>query len=126
LTLSQYDNDTAWQTPRDWMYTWMQDDIAASIEDFGHVAPHQYELAKNYPNPFNPTTTINYTLAKAGQVTLDVFNMLGQKVKTLVKTKQDAGSYSVQFNAEGLSSGIYMYRLQTEGFVQVHKMVLLK
>jgi hypothetical protein len=126
LTLSQYDNDTAWQTPRDWMYTWMQDDIAASIEDFGHVAPHQYELAKNYPNPFNPTTTINYTLAKAGQVTLDVFNMLGQKVKTLVKTKQDAGLYSVQFNAEGLSSGIYMYRLQTEGFVQVHKMVLLK
>jgi hypothetical protein len=126
LTLSPYDNDTAWQTPRDWMYTWMEDDIASAIEDFNQVTPAQYELSKNYPNPFNPTTTINYTLAKAGQVTLEVFNMLGQRVKTLVKTKQDAGSYSVQFSAEGLSSGIYMYRLQSEGFVQVNKMVLLK
>jgi hypothetical protein len=126
LTLSRYDDDTAWQTPRDWMYTWIWDEGATAIGDLTQVTPFQYELSKNYPNPFNPTTTINYTLAKSGQVTLEVFNMLGQKVKTLVNTKQDAGSYTVQFNANDLASGIYLYRLQSEGFMQVHKMVLLK
>jgi len=126
LTLSRYDDDTAWQTPRDWMYTWIWDEGASAIGDLAQVTPFQYELSRNYPNPFNPTTTINYTLAKSGQVTLEVFNMLGQKVKTLVNTKQDAGSYTVQFNAKDLASGIYLYRLQSEGFMQVHKMVLLK
>jgi hypothetical protein len=126
LTLSRYDDDTAWQSPRNWMYTWMYDALGTSIEDITEVTPLQYELANNYPNPFNPTTTINYTLAKAGDVSLEVFNLLGQKVRSLVKTRQDAGSYSVQFSADGLASGIYMYRLETEGFMQVQKMVLLK
>ena len=104
----------------------MYDDMSSGIEDISEVTPLQYELANNYPNPFNPTTTINYTLAKAGDVSLEVFNLLGQKVRSLVKTRQDAGSYSVQFSADGLASGIYMYRLETEGFMQVQKMVLLK
>ena len=88
--------------------------------------PDKWELLQNYPNPFNPSTVIKYQVKQAGQVKLDVFNLLGQHVKSLVNEQQSAGSYNVTFEANGLPSGIYLYRLQTNDFVKIRKMILLK
>lgn len=88
--------------------------------------PKQYALEQNYPNPFNPTTTIAYQLPAASNVSLKVFDMLGKEVATLVNGRQEAGAYTVNFNANQLSSGIYFYRLQAGNFLQTRKMMLLK
>ncbi|MFQ5705976.1 MAG: ammonia-forming cytochrome c nitrite reductase subunit c552 [bacterium] len=88
--------------------------------------PSQYALLQNYPNPFNPTTKIRFTLRKSGLVKLRVFNMLGQQVKTLVYQQLPAGQYEVPFDASQFSSGLYLYRLEVNGFTQVKKMVLAK
>lgn len=85
-----------------------------------------FALKQNYPNPFNPTTTINYQLAETSIVTLDVFNIMGQHIATLVNTSQSAGSHSVQFDASNLASGLYMYQLRAGDFVQTRKMHLIK
>jgi hypothetical protein len=90
------------------------------------LTPDSYSLAQNYPNPFNPTTTINYQLKFSGRVTLKVYNLLGKEVATLVKEDKPAGSYSVNFDAGKLSSGIYFYRLQSGNFIAAKKMILLK
>jgi len=88
--------------------------------------PHQFALSQNYPNPFNPTTNISFNIPFASDVTLEVFNMQGQRVATLVNGMTSAGSHTVTFNAENLSSGIYMYRLTAGSFVQTNKMMLVK
>ena len=88
--------------------------------------PSQYSLQQNYPNPFNPTTTIKYSLQKAGNVRLTVYNAIGSKVATIVNEYKPAGNYSVQFNGSNLASGIYLYRLESGQFSQVKKMILLK
>lgn len=85
-----------------------------------------YALAQNYPNPFNPTTTIQYSLANAGNVSLKIYDVLGREVANLVNGRQAAGEYTVQFNAANLASGIYFYRLQAGDFVQTKKMMLVK
>ena len=85
-----------------------------------------YSLDQNFPNPFNPTTTIRYSLPRASAVTLSVFNMLGERVATVVDTHQDAGDYAVRFDGSGLASGVYLYRLRAEGFVQSRRLLLLK
>jgi hypothetical protein len=93
--------------------------------------PEVYALADNYPNPFNPETTIKYQLPEAGQVTLEVYNMLGQVVKTLVNNQfQNAGRYALQWDAtnnsgQPLSSGVYFYRIVAGGEFQSHKKMLL-
>lgn len=94
--------------------------------------PEAFALANNYPNPFNPATTIKYALPEASQVRLEVFNVVGQVVRTMVDAHQNAGRYVVQWDASNdngvnLSSGIYFYRLQVEGnYLEVKKMLLLK
>jgi hypothetical protein len=88
--------------------------------------PEGYFLGLNYPNPFNPSTTIGYQLEKSGPVSLVVYNISGQKVLTLVNKRQDAGAYSVKFDAGHLSSGVYFYRLKTADFTLTRKMVLAK
>jgi hypothetical protein len=94
--------------------------------------PEVYSLSDNYPNPFNPETTIKYQLPEAGDVNLEVYNMLGQVVRTLVSTNQNAGRYVLQWDATNdsghpLSSGIYFYRIQAGGeFQSIKKMLLLK
>lgn len=88
--------------------------------------PEQYSLNQNYPNPFNPATTISFSLPKAGNVTLKIFNVLGQEVKTLINQYQNAGTYKVSFDASSLTSGIYFYSLSTDNFLQVRKMMLIK
>lgn len=100
--------------------------ISAILEDF-EALPTEFALNQNYPNPFNPSTNIVYSLPQQSKVTLEVFTLLGQKVATLVNNNiQDAGNYSIQFNANGLSSGMYIYRLQAGNFVQIKKMLLIK
>ncbi len=90
------------------------------------VVPASFSLSQNFPNPFNPSTTIQYSLPKAENVTLKIYNLLGEEVRTLVEDYQQAGKHSVQFNASNLASGIYFYRLQAGSFVETKKMVLLR
>ena len=86
----------------------------------------EYILNQNYPNPFNPNTFITYSIPFSSKVTLTVYNALGELITTLVKENQEAGSYSVNFNAAGLNSGIYFYKMQSDNFVKTNKMLLLK
>lgn len=88
--------------------------------------PVSFKLAQNYPNPFNLTTEIIYEISAENYVLLEIYNILGQKVATLVNENKSAGNYKVKFNAEKLASGIYFYKLQMEGFVETKKMILIK
>ena len=89
-------------------------------------APVLYSLSQNYPNPFNPETRIDYTLSEQQNVSLRVYNTLGEMVQELLNEVKPAGSYSVTFNASKLPSGIYIYRIQTENFATNKKMTFLK
>ena len=83
-------------------------------------------LVRQFPNPFNPTTTIVYTVPKTGRVSLIVYNVRGQKVATLLDGEKAAGTYEIHFNAKGLSSGTYFYSFSGDGFKETRKMVLLR
>ncbi len=97
------------------------------IEDLKtKVIPDQYVLYQNYPNPFNPQTTIQYQLPITGNVTLQIFDLTGRLVQTLVDETKPAGEYIVNWNVRNVSSGIYLYRLQTKEFISVRKCVKLK
>ena len=87
---------------------------------------NEYTLNQNYPNPFNPSTVITYSLPASSKVTLTVYDVLGKLITTLVNENQEAGSYSVNFNAAELSNGIYFYKIQSDNFVKTNKMMLLK
>lgn len=87
---------------------------------------YEYTLAQNYPNPFNPSTTIEYSLKKQGNVQIEIYNVIGQRVTTLFNGAQPAGSYKLEWNAKGLASGVYFYRIRAGEFTQVKKMMLLK
>jgi len=90
------------------------------------LAPTQFHLSQNYPNPFNPGTTIKYELPRSSVVKLSVFDMLGREVAVLVNERKNAGLHEVRFNASGLATGAYFYRLQADGFVQSKKLLVLK
>ncbi len=99
--------------------------------DDGSVLPTSFELSQNYPNPFNPSTKINYTLASKSLVTLEVYNVLGQTVKTLVNGAREAGAWEVTWdgdsdNGSQVASGMYFYKLTAGDFVQTRKMLLMK
>jgi hypothetical protein len=85
-----------------------------------------YSLSQNYPNPFNPSTVISYQLPVISSVTLKVYDILGREVATLVNEEKPAGSYEVQFDASGLTSGIYFYQLNAGQYSETKKMILLK
>jgi hypothetical protein len=88
--------------------------------------PNEFALFQNYPNPFNPTTLIRYLLPVQGYVTLKVYNVLGREVEMLVSENQSAGTHSVNFNAKGLSSGVYLYRLSSGSFQSTKKLIIMK
>ena len=90
------------------------------------LSPNNYNLAQNFTNPFNPATTIRYSIPQRSSVTLIVYDILGNEVANLVNEEKDPGVYSIAFNATGLSNGIYFYRLQAGSFVEAKKMILLK
>lgn len=87
---------------------------------------NDFSLEQNYPNPFNPATVISYSLPKEENVTLKIYNSLGQEVKTLVNSVQSPGAYKVSFNAGDLSSGVYFYSLKAGSFLSIKKMMLIK
>jgi len=100
-------------------------DGATGVEN-DNVIPNEFNLLQNYPNPFNPTTTISFSLANNGFVNLTVFNITGEKVASLVNREYQTGNYTVEFNANDLPSGIYLYRLSAGNFVSTKKMILMK
>ena len=99
--------------------------VSTSSESF-ELIPTEFELLQNYPNPFNPSTKIEFSLPEASLVTLEVFNTLGQKVRTLKNEKMAAGNYSVTFEAFDLTTGVYLYRLTAGEFSQINRMLLIK
>lgn len=103
----------------------MVEGVATSIDEPG-MTPREFLLNQNYPNPFNPSTEIRFSLPQAEMVTLEVFDMIGRKVATLVNTEMSAGIHQATFDASNLSSGIYLYRLQAGSFVRTEKMMLIK
>ena len=86
----------------------------------------EFRLEQNYPNPFNPSTTIRFSIPTTENVQLDVFDVLGRKVATVLNQRLTAGTYTVQFNASQLSSGMYFYRINAGNFRQTMKMMLVK
>ncbi|KAA3617499.1 MAG: T9SS C-terminal target domain-containing protein [Calditrichaeota bacterium] len=90
-------------------------------------SPIQFVLSHNYPNPFNPSTTIKYQLPKTSKVDLSIYNLLGQKVISLVNKKQQSGQYAIEWDASGFSTGVYYYQLKTDrGYIKTRKLILLK
>ena len=88
--------------------------------------PREFSLSQNYPNPFNPSTVIKYTLPVETMVTLDVYDVVGRRAALLVNQEQKAGYHEIVFQNPNLESGVYLYRLQTPGFVSVRKMLVLR
>jgi hypothetical protein len=88
--------------------------------------PLEYSLSQNYPNPFNPSTTINYSVPRSANVSLTIFNTLGQKVASLVNRREEEGYHQVIWNATNVPSGIYFYRLQAGEFLETKKIILLR
>lgn len=112
---------------------WGGNDISETNDNLSNVQAHptSYVLSQNYPNPFNPETEISFSLPERTQVSLVIYNILGEKVKTLVNETRDAGTYNVRWNGKdeagnALASGIYFCRLKTEGFEKTMKMVMMK
>jgi len=105
----------------EWSFTTL---LTGVVEE--HPVPVEFSLSQNYPNPFNPTTTIRYGLPLQAHVTLEVFNILGQRVSVLMDEAQDAGYHEVTFGGGTLSSGLYFYRLRAGDFVETRKLVLVR
>jgi len=98
----------------------------SDVKELPNAVPSDFSLNQNYPNPFNPTTNIRFSLPEANQVTLKVYDMLGQEVATLVNEFMNAGSFEVTFDASNLSNGVYMYSIKTDNFTATKKMILMK
>ncbi len=97
------------------------DEVNAEI-----TSPVQFELAQNYPNPFNPSTTIKFSIPQSSNVTLKIFNTLGQEVSTLINQTMESGVHTINFDASQLNSGIYFYKLDAGSYSEVRKMTLIK
>jgi hypothetical protein len=88
--------------------------------------PREYDLSQNFPNPFNPSTVIQYAIPVKSHVLLTVHNLLGQVVSTIVNGEQEAGFHEIKFDALNLASGVYLYRLEAGKFVQTRKLTLIR
>ncbi len=121
---SPTNKDRGWQNVASWTYTWISDDVTG-VDD-NPAAVNTFNLAQNYPNPFNPTTQIQYSIAEAGLVSIKVFDILGREVAQLVNQNQNAGTYTVDFNGQNLSSGVYIYKIESGSFTATKKMMLMK
>jgi hypothetical protein len=126
LTYSPFNEDQSWNDVSRWLYTWIGNLWApVSVKEDGQLV-NEFALSQNYPNPFNPTTQIKFSIKESGLVTLKIFDILGTEVAALVNSEYSVGNYTVDFNAAGLASGIYFYKIQTGNFVETKKMMLLK
>jgi photosystem II stability/assembly factor-like uncharacterized protein len=104
----------------------MTNNLITDVNDFTENPIEGFSLNQNYPNPFNPITQIKYKIHKAGNIKIEVYDLLGKKIKTLVNEYKNAGEHSIEFNGEGHPSGIYFYRISAENYSKTKKMVLLK
>ena len=100
--------------------------LISNVEETESVLPNNYKLEQNYPNPFNPSTTISFSIPVEGNVSLKIFNVIGQEVDEIVNENLSAGNYSFMWNASDQTSGIYFYKLNTDSYSEIKKMVLLK
>ena len=96
------------------------------VEEESDAVPQNFTLYQNHPNPFNPVTTIRYSLPQSGDVSLIIYNLLGEEIVRLIDGEQSAGYHTVTWDASKMASGVYLYRLQAGDFVRTRKMVLLK
>ncbi len=97
-----------------------------SSENEGNLIPDTYSLSQNFPNPFNPSTRINFQLPNAGNVKISIYDAIGQKVDVIVNESKSAGNYSIQWNAGNLPSGVYIYKIEAGSFTDTKKMILVK
>jgi hypothetical protein len=100
--------------------------VVADVKESKSILPAAFYLLENYPNPFNPITMINYQLPMTNEVELSIYNLVGQKIATLVSERQAAGTYRVHWDASGFASGVYLYRLHAGNYVETKKMVLVR
>jgi hypothetical protein len=128
LVCSPFNEDNAYQTPTVWSSTWIGDsDIPyVVIDDDKNIIADKVILYPNYPNPFNPKTTIRFSLAEDQFVSLGIYNLRGQMVETLLNKTLSAGIHSFDWNAGKVASGIYLYQMQTKDKVLTRKMILMK
>jgi hypothetical protein len=96
-----------------------------SVSSAAEIQP-RFALLQNYPNPFNPTTTISFSLGSASNVSVKIYNLLGEEVETLVSGNRSAGMFRVQWNATGVATGIYLCRMQAGTYVETRKLILMK
>lgn len=132
MCYSPISNDDSWKSMTYWTNTWIGNrwTVAGVSQQTSTIVPQKYELMQNFPNPFNPSTEIRYSIKQSGMVSLKIFDLIGREIETLVHEYENAGSYSVQFNSNkskySLASGVYFYRLESGSFTLIKKMLLLK
>ena len=90
------------------------------------ILPTEFPLRQNFPNPFNPITTIQYSIPNRSNVVLKIYDILGNEVRTLVNEEKEQGVYTINFDANNLASGLYLYRIQAGSFIETIKMILMK
>ena len=117
--------DDAYKSSSTWLLTLLKPSTLG-VQNEQRIVPTSISLLNNYPNPFNPSTTIRYQLPSMMHIRVSVYNIIGQEVATLVNEIKDAGEYSVTFDASRLASGLYLYQLKAGSFVQTKKMLLIK
>ena len=117
--------DGTWRPALDWLAQYIKENPTGT-EEVVNTIPSEFKLEQNFPNPFNPTTNISYSVAAPIMVTLKVYDVLGREIKTLVNNLQSPGNYTITFDARGLSSGVYFYRLSAGDFNVSKKLMLLK
>ena len=105
---------------------WYENLSPVGVDAFSNRIPTEFGLTQNYPNPFNPSTKISYQIPELSFITLRVYDVLGNEITALVNKEKQIGSYEVKFDATGIPSGVYFYRLQAEGFAETKKMVLIR
>ena len=126
---SPFNSDNAWQTPESWTYTWIGDlsnSVGVDDEKDSQLLADEFVLYPNFPNPFNPSTMIQFSLPKDQMVSLNIYNINGQLIESLVNKKLKAGMHQVDWNASGFASGMYIYQLQSSEVSITQKMVLMK
>ena len=104
----------------------LKESYGITFNEIKVIQPAEFALQQNYPNPANPSTTIEFDLPKSSQVTLKIYNILGEEVAILVSGQLAAGSYTYEWDGSNVASGVYLYRLETEGYIETRKMILMR
>ena len=108
-----------------WMAQFVKDN-PVSVSETASMLPASFELEQNFPNPFNPTTSIRYSVPQSSHVALTIFDILGREIRTLINEVQSPGHYTVTFDGRDLASGVYFYRLTSGSFSATKKFVMVK